>query len=339
MPFQPGETLLHYRLVKKLGEGGMGQVYLADDARLKRQVAIKLLTARLRDDPEFLVLFRREAEAAARLNHPAIATIHALEETADTTFIVMEYVEGQPLSNKIPGGGMSLDRFFATFIPLAEGLAHAHALGRVHRDLKPGNVMIDASGSPKILDFGLAHILDTAKVSEVTSDSPTMKRSIEDAVALVGTPSYMSPEQIERAGADPRSDLFSFGVMMYETLTGKAPFEGQSVSSLLARILEAEPRPVTELKPEASNQLWWVIHSCLRKRREARMQSAPELVANLREAQQSVNEAPPKVPPPSGWRQRALLAYAAVALAAGMAAAWFLKPAPEAGAAAAQVQL
>ena len=206
-----GRTLGHYRILHALGKGGMGEVYLAEDSRLDRQVAIKVLPERLRDNPERLARFRREAKAAASLTHPNIATIYALEEVDGVLFITMEYVDGKPLSAVIPSDGMNLDTFFDTFIPLADALAHAHGHGRIHRDLKPGNIMIASDGTPKILDFGLARIIDpdpvraVSEASEADSQESTLTMKPEDHQAvrenipsltrggqLMGTPQYMS---------------------------------------------------------------------------------------------------------------------------------------------------
>jgi serine/threonine protein kinase len=251
----------------------MGEVYLAEDTRLQREVAIKVLPNQLRHDPDRLSRFRREAQAAARLKHPNIATIHALEEFDDELLITMEYVEGRPLKALIPPEGMELSTFFDTFIPLADAIAHAHEQGRIHRDLKPDNIMIEADRTPKILDFGLARILDAdpsssglaraaRKAEDTSSDAPTRMDERESAGLaregvpsltrggqLIGTPQYMSPEQAEGEPTDARTDLFSFGVVMYEALTGRRPFEGKTLESIIGRIMEAEPAPVASLKP------------------------------------------------------------------------------------------
>ena len=256
-----------------------------------------MLPASWRDDSERLRLFRREAEAAARLKHPSIATIHALEELespdADgeaVTFIAMEYVEGKTLAEAIPSGGMSLETFFDIFLPLADALAHAHELGRTHRDLKPANIMLNRDGTPKILDFGLARVEPEQAELSTDSESPTRApRSLVDSGQLVGTPAYMSPEQAERKAVDARTDLFSLGVVMYEALTGQRPFRGESLESLIGRILEAEPEPVTALNPATPYLLWNVIRQCLVKDREGRIQTAGQLRAELRAVQGEID--------------------------------------------------
>ena len=292
---QENTVIGHYRIIRPLGKGGMGEVYLAEDTRLKREVAIKVLPERLRSDLDRLKRFRREAEAAASLKHNNIATIYSLEEIDDQLLIVMEHVEGESLKDRIPDDGMDLDAFFATFLPLADALSHAHSQGRIHRDLKPGNIMIAEDGTPKILDFGLARIIDPDPVqvySETetppqigpddktrTMDEEEQRKAAEAAKKavpsltrggqLIGTPQYMSPEQAEREETDARTDLFSFGVVMYEALTGQRPFEGKTLESIIGRIVEAQPKAVTEIKPVTPYTLWTVIRTCLKKNRRA----------------------------------------------------------------------
>jgi eukaryotic-like serine/threonine-protein kinase len=258
-----GSELGHYKILSALGKGGMGEVYLADDTKLDRKVAIKVLPESLRKDDTRLERFRREARASASLKHPNIATIYALEEADAQLFIVMEYVEGKTLAEHIPSGGMDLDAFFSVFIPLADALAHAHDNGRIHRDIKPGNIMLTGDGTPKILDFGLARI-EQEGGDVLESDTPTMTMnemppSLTQGRSFLGTPAYMSPEQIEGGKVDARTDIFSFGVVMYEALTGQRPFKGDTVESVIARILEIDPTPATELKPTSPYMLWQVI--------------------------------------------------------------------------------
>ena len=274
---EPGKTIGHYRIIRQLGKGGMGEVYLAEDTTLKRGVAIKVLPETLQKDPERLARFRREAEAAGKLKHPNIATIHALEEADGVLFIVMEYVEGESLKDRIPNDGMELDKFFATFIPLADALSHAHGHGRIHRDLKPANIMITPDGTPKILDFGLARITrPESEPVDVDSEASTLTMkpgepllempppSITQGRTFMGTPAYMSPEQIETKQVDHRTDLFSMGIVMYEALTGERPFKGENVESIIGRILTEDPMAITALKPITPHQLWWSVRKCLK---------------------------------------------------------------------------
>jgi eukaryotic-like serine/threonine-protein kinase len=290
---QVDQTLAHYKIVRPLGAGGMGEVYLAEDTRLKRQVAIKVLPERLRSSEERLKRFRREAEAAASLKHLNIATIHSLEEIDDQILITMEHVEGHTLKDAIPEGGMELDQFFETFIPLADALAHAHAQGRIHRDLKPANIMITEDGTPKILDFGLARIIDPDAVDAYSDTAlgeddatQTMKEGVPSLTRggqLIGTPQYMSPEQAERKDTDARTDIFSFGLVMYEALTGKRAFDGDSLESIIGRILEGAPAHVSQLRPVTPYMLDVLIRKCLVKDRDQRMQSAGEMHHDLQE--------------------------------------------------------
>ena len=345
-----GQTISHYKITSKLGEGGMGEVYLAGDTRLDRQVAIKVLPDAVRQDPERLARLRREAQAAASLKHPDIATIHALEEADGLLFIVMEYVEGETLTERIPADGMDLDSFFSTFIPLTDALAHAHENGRIHRDLKPANVMMTPEGIPKILDFGLARIeRGEAAMSDLDSQARTaatkpkavadVPPSLTQERAFLGTPAYMSPEQIEGKKVDARTDLFSFGVLMYEALTGQRPFQGETVESIMGRILTEEPRSITEQNPITPHQLWWIIRKCLQKDREQRTQSARELHRELVTAQQEVASGPvlvdantvalPPQKPMPFWGQPTAITAVVLALVLGLVAAWLLKPVPE----------
>ena len=255
----------------------------------------------------------------------------------------MEYVEGETLTERIPADGMDLDSFFSTFIPLADALAHAHENGRIHRDLKPANVMMTPEGIPKIVDFGLARIeRGEAAASDLDSQArtaATKQGNVADAPpsltqerAFLGTPAYMSPEQIEGKKVDARTDLFSFGVVMYEALTGQRPFQGETLESIMGRILTEEPRSITEQKPITPHQLWWIIRKCLQKDREQRTQSARELHTELMTAQQEVASGPvlvdantvalPPVKPMPLWRQPAAIAAVVVlALVIGLAAA------------------
>ena len=294
----PGH-LAHYRIIRPLGKGGMGEVYLAEDTKLDRQVAIKVLPETMRNDPERLARFRREARAAASLKHNNIATIHAIEEADNVLFIVMEHVEGDTLSDRIPKDGMDLDTFFSTFIPLADALAHAHENGRIHRDLKPGNIMVTSDGTPKILDFGLARIMPLQPdLQEVDSEASTQTMQSDESQTdpsamtqgprLMGTPMYMSPEQAEQEPVDHRTDIFSFGVVMYEALTGRKAFEGGSRTSLLGRIVNDDPEPVTAIKPVTPYLLWQALRRCLEKDREERTQTARELHAELRHVNREV---------------------------------------------------
>ena len=341
----PERTLSHYKVIRKIGQGGMGEVYLAEDTALKREVAIKFLPESVRHDPERLRRFRIEAEAAAKLNHPNIATVHSIEEAEGELFITMEYVDGKPLGAHIGASGLDLDTFLRWFLSLTDGLAHAHEQGLVHRDLKPANMMIRNDGTPKILDFGLARIVALGEhAAGMDSEAPTKNveprdenalPSLTAAGALLGTPAYMSPEQIEGKRVDARTDLFSMGVVMYEALTGQRPFQGATVESIIARILEIDPEPLTALKPVTPYPLWSTIRRCLKKDRDLRIPTARILHEELRDVQQEVSSGTvlvdagavsPATAGRSRWGRAVAIAATLLALTLGILAGRFLVP-------------
>jgi eukaryotic-like serine/threonine-protein kinase len=282
-PLNPGQKLGHYRIISRLGAGGMGEVYLARDSRLNRAVAVKILPASFSDNPNYLRRFQTEAEAAATLNHPNVATVYSVENTDGHSFITMEYVAGKTLDGATPTGGFDIKTFLELFIPLADALSHAHEKGVIHRDIKPGNVIITPAGAPKILDFGLAQI-DRPKSDESES---TLK--ITQPGQVFGTPSYMSPEQAEGKQVDYRSDIFSFGVVMYEAITGTRPFKGDSYASIISNLLKTEPVSVAQIKTETPYLLSRLISRCLSKSRRERFQSMSEVRAILEETKAAVD--------------------------------------------------
>ena len=264
-----GKNLSHYKLIAKLGEGGMGEVYRARDTKLDRDVALKVLPEDLARDPERRRRFEREAKAVAALRHPNIVMIHSVEEVGGVHFIVMELVEGKPLSDSLPDDGFPLKRFFGYAIELADALGAAHAKGIAHRDLKPANIMIDADGRLRVLDFGLAKLfqpdLDSDKTVGVDSETGEGR--------ILGTVSYMSPEQAEGQSIDHRSDVFSLGIILYEMATGKRPFSGKTNISTLSAIIKDNPPSVSELKHTLPRHLGRIINRCLAKEPERRYQS------------------------------------------------------------------
>jgi eukaryotic-like serine/threonine-protein kinase len=277
-----GKSLAHYRILSRVGVGGMGEVYLATDSKLNRPVAVKILPVSFSQDANHLRRFQTEAKAAATLNHPNVATIYSVEETEGQPFITMEYVEGKSLDAFIPAGGLDLKTFLEWFLPLADALSHAHEKGIVHRDIKPGNIMITAVGVPKILDFGLAQIDKTV----ATEDSSTL--DMTEPGQIFGTPSYMSPEQAEGRQVDQRSDVFSFGVVMYQAITGERPFKGDNYASIVSALMTGEPRAVSEIKPETPFLLARLITRCLSKDRRKRFQTMREVRVILEEIKASV---------------------------------------------------
>ena len=234
-----GDALGPYRVLGKLGAGGMGEVYRARDTKLGRDVAIKVLSDSLAGDPERLARFEREAKVLAALNHPHIVTIFSIEEADGVPFLTMELVEGCTLDHLIGRGGVSLTQFFDISIALADALTAAHRKHLTHRDLKPANVMVSDDGRVKVLDFGLARSMEPGR-----ADADETRLTLTKAGTILGTLPYMSPEQIEAKPLDPRTDIFSFGVMLYEMATGERPFHGDSSPALMSSILKDHPTPV-----------------------------------------------------------------------------------------------
>ena len=272
-----GETVSHYRIVSRLGRGGMGVVYLAEDTHLTRQVAIKFSSA-APDDENYRARFLREARAASALNHPHIARIYDYGETADGhPFIVMELVAGEDLAHLLRRGGASIPQALRIVEEVAEALSEAHRHGIVHRDIKPGNIVINERGQVKVLDFGLAKQFGEAAV-QAASDSATPETA---AGTVMGTPSYMSPEQAREAPLAPSSDLFSLGSVFYECLTGKPPFTGRNSVDILAAVLHVEPPPPSQVNPQVPVALDRVVAKTLAKEPAARYQSADELIRDL----------------------------------------------------------
>src|SRR6476646_2030360 len=233
MALTSGARLGPYEITAQIGSGGMGEVYRARDTKLGRDVAIKVLSDSFASDPERLARFEWEAKALAALNHPHIVTIFSIEEAAGIRFLTMELVEGRTLDHVIGRGGVSLMQFFDISIALADALAAAHRKHLTHRDLKPANVMVSDDGRVKVLDFGLARSMEPGRADADETRAPLTKVG-----AIVGTLPYMSPEQIEAKLLDPRTDIFSFGVMLYEMATGERPFHGDSSPSLMSSILK-----------------------------------------------------------------------------------------------------
>jgi eukaryotic-like serine/threonine-protein kinase len=274
-----GKNLGHYRILSKIAKGGMGEVYLAKDTRLNRLVAVKTLPVTLSDHSNYLRRFQTEAKAAATLNHPNVATVYSVEEIDGLPFYTMEYVEGKTLDAVLPSDGLDVKTFLDWFVQLSEALCHAHEKGVVHRDIKPGNIMITDEGVPKILDFGLAEIDGEIHKTEDAASSI----HITEPGQIFGTPSYMSPEQAEGRQVDARSDIFSFGIVMYQAITGERPFKGDSYASIVSEVISKEPRPISKIKPETPFLLTRLITRCLHKERRRRFQSMREVHVVLEE--------------------------------------------------------
>jgi serine/threonine protein kinase/cytochrome c-type biogenesis protein CcmH/NrfG len=276
-------ALGNYRLVEKIGEGGMGVVWKARDLKLDRDVAIKFLPEGAADDPERRAFFEREAKAVAALSHPNIVTIYAVAEAEGTIFFTMELVDGQPLSKLIEPGGVSLDRFLEIALPLTSAVAAAHARGIIHRDLKPQNIMIDTTGTLKILDFGLARILLPLPRVLGREDGSTATLDADFA----GTIAYMSPEQLRSEPLDHRTDIFSLGAVLFEWATGRLPFGGKTGPERIAAVLKDEPRSAAALNPRLPRPIDRVLRHCLEKEPRYRMASARDLREELEALRQA----------------------------------------------------
>jgi serine/threonine protein kinase len=281
-----GQTISHYRITEKLGAGGMGEVYAAEDLRLRRLVALKILPQEMALDPERLQRFEREAQAIAALNHPNVVTLYGVEEADGLHFLTMELVEGKTLADLIPPHGLPLQRFLAIAVPLADAVSVAHERGIVHRDLKPANVMIAESGRLKVLDFGLAKLKREA--AGMTEAETLTASELTTRHHVIGTAAYMSPEQAEGRPVDARSDIFSLGVVFYEMATGARPFRGNSAMSILSSILKDSPPAPAEVNPRVPADLDRIIRRSLNKDPLRRYQSATDLRNDLEELQQQV---------------------------------------------------
>jgi len=298
MALDPGTLLGPYEIVSAIGAGGMGEVYKARDTRLDRIVAIKVLPPHWAETPDMRQRFEREAQTIASLNHPHICTLHDVGRAPSTTpgqgastggeqvdFLVMEYLEGETLAQRLERGPLSIDEALQVAIEIADALDKAHRQGVVHRDLKPGNIFLARSGSSdppvaKLLDFGLAK-LNPASAAAYTASTPPAGTNLTSPGALLGTLQYMSPEQLEGSDADPRTDIFAFGLVLHEMITGRKTFEGKSRVMLMSAIATAEPQPLTSTQPAATPALEHVVSTCLAKDPSERWQSARDLLAAL----------------------------------------------------------
>jgi len=270
-----GKTISHYRILEKLGEGGMGVVYKAEDTKLKRTVALKFLPSELTRDADAKARFIREAQAAAALNHANICTIYEVGEHDGQSFIAMELVEGQSLKDRIERGPLPIDNVVSFAIQVGDGLGEAHEKGIVHRDIKSGNIMLTARGQAKILDFGLARLGTHTKLTK--------------ADTTLGTVAYMSPEQASGKDVDRRTDIWSLGVVLYEMLTGLLPFRGEYEQALMYQIMNAAPEPITSLRTGVPMELERVVTKCLEKNRNERYQTSADLVADLRRLRRTLS--------------------------------------------------
>src|SRR5436190_15120234 len=271
-----GQALGHYTIHEQLGAGGMGEVYLAEDTRLGRKVALKLLPTFLKTEDDRLRRFQQEARAASALNHPNILTIYEIGQVDARHFIATELIEGETLRQRMVKSQISIEGALDVATQVASALAVAHHAGIAHRDIKPENIMLREDGIVKVLDFGLAKLVER-KTSE--SEATTMLQTRQGV--LMGTPHYMSPEQTRGLNVDGRTDIWSLGVLLYEMIGGRVPFAGETSSDVIVSILEREPPPLARFMPETPEVLQWIITKALRKQIDQRYQTAKELLADL----------------------------------------------------------
>ncbi len=333
MPLSQGTRLGPYEIVAPVGAGGMGEVYRARDTRLDRTVAVKVLPARLAANPEFRQRFEREARVISSLNHPHICVLHDIGRQDGIDFLVMEYLEGETLAARLARGALPTEALLEYAGQMAQALAAAHRQTVYHRDLKPGNVMLTKTGA-KLLDFGLAKVGPTAGPQGAgvnLSVLPTQALDLTQKGTILGTFQYMSPEQIQGKEADARSDIFAFGAVLYEMATGHKAFEGKSVASVIAAIIDSEPTPIATLQPASPPLLDQLVRKCLEKDPEKRWQSALDVASALGWAGEGAKGRPGHEargrPRAWGW----IAATAVLALAASLlAAVHFREKPPEA---------
>ena len=329
MSLSAGTTIGTYEVTAALGRGGMGEVWRARDTRLGRDVAIKTLPTTLASDPDRVARLEREAKLLASLNHPNIDSVYGFEAFAEWRFLVMELVDGETLAERLARGPLSVDEALRLALQMAEAIEAAHEKDVIHRDLKPANIKVTSDGKVKVLDFGLAKALQT-DVNEVSvANSPTLSLAATAQGLILGTAAYMSPEQARGQAVDRRTDIWAFGCVLYEMLTGRQAFRGEMVSDILASVLAREPE-FAELPPSLNPRLTAVLRRCLDKIPRRRWQAMGDLRVELEQilADPAAGTAPAVTSAPRRMTIRAVLPYVAATAIVAAAATWFLKPAP-----------
>jgi len=330
-----GRTVLQYQILEKLGAGGMGEVYKALDTKLNRFVVLKVLPAAMSSDPDRRRRFLQEAQAASALNHPNIITIYDIITDAGTEYMVVEYVDGKTLLELIPKEGLRPPLAIQYATQIAAALRAAHAAGIIHRDLKPANVMVTNTGLVKLLDFGLAKMVDRTPVEDTAKTATVLRAPLTVEGSIMGTVNYMSPEQAEGKKVDARSDIFSFGAVLYEMLTGRSAFSGSSALSTLSAVLRDNVQPMVELTNGVPPALEQIVLRSLEKDPARRFQSAQELETALNDLYRPTVSAmlpPPVAPPPErSSKMPAILAVCVLVLVAAVVGLWWMtrpRPAP-----------
>src|SRR5438128_6451686 len=279
-------TISRYRILEKLGSGGMGDVYLAEDMRLGRKVALKLLVEDLTENRERLGRFDQEAYAASALNHPNILTIYEMGDEAGRHFIAAEFVDGMTLRKRLATSPMDLSEVLSVAIQAADALEEAHAAGIIHRDIKPENIMIRHNGHVKVLDFGLAKLTERTVAEETDTEAITRALVQTDAGVVLGTSQYMSPEQAGGKPIDARTDIWSLGVVLYEMAAGRAPFAGETKTDVIVAIARTDPAPIARFAPNLPAEFEWIVMKALRKNVDERYQTIKEFESDLKKLKQ-----------------------------------------------------